>query len=118
MTEVQYSDFDVAMLWQAMCIKRESSGFTEKQMMDEISCVNNNHIPISLATVKNMVRRSTTTCQHALHMLRWLDQTPESFLVNSQESSQLPFSGEGRLYWNIHALAKAVSSEKEKQGIT
>ena len=118
MTECQYSDFDIARLWEAMCTKRESKGLSEKQMMDEINLANNNRVPMSLATVKNMVRRNNTTCQHALHMLRWLDKTPEGFLVDVQANGSIPFSDEGRLYWNIRTLAGAVNDEKEKQGLT
>ena len=118
MIERHYLDFDVAKLWEAMCTRRELEGLSDKQMMDEINVVNNNRVPISLATVKNMVKRNNTTCQHALHMLRWLDTTPEDFLVDAQGNGSLPFSNEGRLYWNIRVLADAVNDEKEKRGLT
>ncbi len=118
MTERQYADFDVARLWLAMCTKRESKGLSDRQMMDEIKLANNTGAPMGLATVKNMVRRNDTTCQHALHMLRWLDKTPEGFLVGAQADGPLPYSDRGRLYWNIRELGGAVHHEKEEQGLT
>jgi transcriptional regulator with XRE-family HTH domain len=118
MTESQHSDFDVPKLWEALDAKRESSGLSEKQMMDEINTTINAWVPMSLATVKNMVRRNVTTCQHALHLLRWLDKTPESFLIRTKVDESLPFSAEGRLYWSMRALADAVSDEKEQQSLT
>jgi hypothetical protein len=114
----KYSDFDVPKLWEALNAKRQSEGLSERQMMAEINMVNHQRVPMSLSTVKNMVRRNDTTCQHALHMLRWLDRTPESFLVGTQVNESLPFSAEGRVYWSMRALAGAVGDEREKQGLT
>ena len=118
MIESRHSDFDVPKLWEALDAKRESKGLSEKLMMDEINTVTNAWVPMSLSTVKNMVRRNVTTCQHALHLLRWLDKTPESFLIRAQVDESLPFSAEGRLYWSMRALADAVSNEKEKRNRT
>ena len=110
--------FDVLGLWEAMDSKRAALDMTEKQMMEDLNAVNNNSVPIALATVKNMVKRQDTSCQHSLHMLRWLDRTPESFLIGSELEEPLPFSAEGRLYWNLRALAAALGEEREDRGAT
>jgi hypothetical protein len=116
--EYKYSDFDFTKLWNSMNAKQESERFSEKQMMDDLNVVNNNRVPFSLATVKNMMRRNDGTCQHTLHILRWLDRTPESFLVGERIEESMPFSAEGRLYWNMQALAAAVAEGKEQRGAT
>ena len=110
--------FDVQSLWDAMNAKRRKSGYTESEMMEALNRVNNQRVPMALETVKNMVRRRDTTCQHALHMLRWLDRTPESFLTNAQQDAPLPFSSEKRLYWSMPALGEAVDKEKKSRGLT
>jgi hypothetical protein len=109
----KYSDFDFTKLWNSMNAKQESERLSEKQMMDDLNVVNNNRVPFSFATVKNMMRRNDGTCQHTLHILRWLDRTPESFLVGERIEESMPFSAEGRLYWNMQALAAAVAEGKE-----
>ena len=118
MTNGKYADFSIASLWDAMCAKREANGWTEKQMMDDLNAVNNNQMPIHLATVKNMLRRNDTSCQHSLHMIRWLGEVPESFLTVDVPLGVLPQSDTRPLYWSMEALAIAVDEEKEKQGLT
>ena len=112
------SEFDVLLLWQAMDAKRLASGYSENEMIEDLNQVNNQRVPMALATVKNMVRRRDTTCQHALHMLRWLNKTPESFVTNAAEQTCLPFSSERRLYWSMTALGEAVARKKENEGLT
>ncbi len=118
MPEGKYHNFNIGKLWNAMEDKRDSKGFTKKQMMDDLNAVNNQVIPMSLETVTGMVGRNNTTCQHALHMCRWLDRTPESFLDGVHITEPLPFPVNGRLYWSMPALAKAVKDRKESQELT
>jgi len=116
-----YSDFDVASLFKALEAKRTAEGLTEQQMMDAINRVNNqlHLVPMSLATVKNMLRRNDTTCQHALHLLRWLGRTPESFLKGrAWDDAPVPFTDKGRFYWSMRLLASAVNAEKSHQGLS
>ncbi len=112
------SQFDVPSLWEAMDAKRQALDYSEKEMMDDLNGLNNNLVPIARDTVKNMVRRGDTTCQHALHMLRWLNKTPESFLINAEEQRPLPFSSEKQLYWSMTALGNAVAEKKKEEGLT
>ncbi len=118
MTECKYYDFNIGRLWDAINVQRESRGLSQKRMMDEINAVNNQIIPMSLETVTGMVARNNTTCQHALHMCRWLDRTLESFLDDVQEIQSFQFPKKGRLYWSMPALAKAVRNQKESQKLT
>ena len=113
----EYLAFDVQALWEALQSKRESMGLSESEMMEDLNRVNNNAVPIALATVNNMARRGDTTCQHSLHMLRWLDKTPESFLVGAITDESLPYSDQGRLYWSMSALGR-VAQAKDNQGLS
>ncbi len=113
-----FPSFDVQALWDAMNAKRRESGYTEHEMMEELNRVNNQRVPMALDTVKNMIRRNDTTCQHALHMLRWLNKTPESFLTNARENAPLPFSSKKRLYWSMAALGNAVAERKRIRELT
>ena len=48
-----------------------------------------NH-PISPSTLQSLDKRANTSCQHALFFLRWLDRTPESFLVGAALDAGAP----------------------------
>ena len=112
-----YLDFDIKRLGQALDEKRIAENLSEKQMMEAINSVNNqlHLVPMSLGTIKNMVRRNDTTCQHVLHLLRWLGKTPESFLTGGERgSARLPFTKKGRFYWSMELLAEAVKEKKEE----
>ena len=113
-------DFDIQKLRSALDQKRIENHLSEQQMMEGLNSVNNqlNDIPMSLATVKNMVKRNDTSCQHALHILRWLGKTPECFLVDSDIDQSLPFGKEGKLYWDMRFLANSVVEEKSLRNLT
>jgi hypothetical protein len=78
--------------------------------------------PISPATLTGMGKRRATSCQHALFMLRWLDRTPESFLIGGPSRSSdaaLPDAGpDRRVRWNLHELYEAMNAERVGRGLT
>lgn len=119
MAHCKYSEFDILKLHKALETKRKSEGLTEKQMMDAINSVNNqlHLVPLSLGTIRNMVKRKETTCQHVLHLCRWLDKSPEDFIAASKiKSPKMPFTKKGRFYWSMKKLAAAVTQKKEQLG--
>jgi hypothetical protein len=78
MKSEQSKEFDVVGLWEAMEAQRKRRGLSWQQVMDEISAASSilgaklgsrNH-PMSASTVKNMPKRGSVSCQHALGMLR------------------------------------------------
>ena len=114
----EYFPFDVLGLWQALHAKRAAMGLSEREMMDDLNRVNHNSMPIALATVNGMKKRMDTSCQHSLHMLRWLDKTPESFLQGAGIDERLPFSADAPLYWSMKAVGEAVAAEKVKRNLS
>lgn len=76
-------------------------------LSSELNRRRNDH-PISASTLRGMSRRPATSCQHALFMLRWLERTPESFLVGQPArpaGAALPAAGpDRRLRWNLARL--------------
>ena len=78
MNRDQSKEFDVVGLWEAMEAQRKRRGLSWQEVMDEISAASSilvaslgskNH-PMSASTVKNMAKRGSVSCQHALGMLR------------------------------------------------
>jgi hypothetical protein len=79
-----------------------------------------NH-PISAATLHRLGRAGNTSCQHALFFLRWLDRTPESFLVGAapDAGAPLPACGPGRRpRWDLKALHAALNESRKSRGAT
>jgi hypothetical protein len=128
----QIRDFDALALYRALDAKRESEGLSWKGAADAIwelcSELNayrearglSNH-PISPSTIANIPKRENTSCQHALFFMRWLQRTPESFLVGAalDEGRPLPACGrDRRLRWNLKALHAALNQERATRGLT
>jgi hypothetical protein len=80
-------EFDAGALYEALDAERVARGLGWQGVADELWAQSaelnrrrNDH-PISPSTLTGMRKRRATSCQHALFMLRWLGQTPESFLA-------------------------------------
>ncbi len=79
-----------------------------------------NH-PISPSTLRNLGKRGNTSCQHALFFLRWLDRTPESFLVGAalDAGEPLPACGpDRRPHWDLKALHAGLTESRTNRGVT
>jgi hypothetical protein len=79
-----------------------------------------NH-PISASTLHSLAKRGGTTCQHALFFIRWLDRTPESFLVGVglDAGSPLPACGpDRRPRWDLKALHAGLNEARASRGAT
>lgn len=120
------AEFDAMALYEAMDAKRVSLMLSWSQVADQIwqlsadlNSRRHDH-PISPSTLSGMARRGNTSCQHALFMLRWLDRTPESFVVGGRQTgSPLPPAGpDRRLRWDLKALYDAMDAKRRAEGIT
>jgi hypothetical protein len=129
--------FDVSALYAALDEKRASLGLSwtgvARQIWELSSELNerrpSDH-PISPSTLTNMAKKPQISCQHALFMLRWLDRTPESFLVGSGSESRsgsaggnerfaLPVTGpDRRLRWALKRLYAAMDEKRRQDGLT
>ncbi|HEX4035175.1 MAG TPA: hypothetical protein VHX66_12095 [Solirubrobacteraceae bacterium] len=79
-----------------------------------------NH-PISPSTLQSLGKRSDTSCQHALFFLRWLDRSPESFLVGATlgAGAPLPACGSNRRpRWDLKALHAGLNEARTGSGVT
>jgi hypothetical protein len=121
-------EFDVAALFEALDGQRLARGLSWRGVADEmwnmshvLNSQRNDH-PISPATLTNMAKMGSTSCQHALFMLHWLDRTPESFLTGAHESvpeASLPEAGpDRRLRWRLLMLYTALDSKRRARALT
>jgi hypothetical protein len=131
MTPARYparDDFDIAALFDALDGQRRRRGLSwqgvAKELWDQSAMLNaqrDDH-PISPATLTGMARRTDTSCQHALFMLRWLGRSPESFVPGGAadpKQAALPFAGPNRrLRWDLQKLHLALDAERRKQNLT
>ena len=128
-TDVVIRRFDGSALYAALHARRVELGLSWKQVADqlwqlsaELNDRRRDH-PISPSTLSKMADRPRTSCQHALFMLRWLDRTPESFLVGIEDGDDhrfaLPQAGpDRRLRWSLKLLWAAMDEERRQQGLT
>ena len=123
--------FDVAALYAALDQKRTGLGLSwtavARQIWDLSSELNERRPtdhPISPSTLTNMAKKPQISCQHALFMLRWLERTPESFLVGwgssgNDERFALPVAGpDRRLRWALKRLYAAMDEKRRQEGLT
>ncbi len=127
MTDVEISDFDGVGLFEALDERRRRRGLSWQGVADEIwelsATLNrrrHDH-PISTSTIVNVGTRGTTSCQHALFMLRWLSRSPEDFLEAplAVPVTPLPVTGpDRRLRWNLKALYGAMDARRRQEELT
>lgn len=69
-----------------------------------------------------MARRGDISCQHALFVLRWLDQPPEDFICEPRPGTAgvaLPAADPAhRLRWDLKALHAALNAARVERGGT
>ena len=66
-------------------------------------------------------RTGDTSCQHALFYLRWLDRTPESFLVDAAPETGAPLPPCGpdrRPRWDLGQTHAALAEARRARGLT
>jgi hypothetical protein len=121
--------FDGEALYAALNDKRTQSGLSWQAVADqlwdqsfELNGQRNDH-PISPSTLTKLAEKPSTSCQHALFMLRWLGRTPESFLKGATDHDvarfALPAVGpDRRLRWALKALYAAMDEQRRQQALT
>ena len=122
------NDFDALAMYRAMDAQRSPRGLSWRQVADQIwemsadlNLLRRDH-PISPSTLTGIARRGDCTCQHALFILRWLDRTPESFLMNPPANTDVtafPSAGRNeRLRWDLAMLYDALNARRREDGLT
>ena len=127
MNDSRVRDFDARELFEALDAQRVERGLSWQGVADELwnqsADLNERRRdhPISPATLTGMGRRGSTSCQHALFMLRWLGRTPESFLAGGEPASAAPLPAAGpdrRLRWDLGRLSEALDGARGEQQLT
>jgi hypothetical protein len=122
-------EFDAVALYEALDAARLTRGLSWRGVADsvwelsaELNAQRPTDHPISPATLTGMAKRGSTSCQHALFMLHWLDRTPESFLAGVAEvraDAALPACGaDRRLRWSLKKLYEALNAKRHEDGLT
>ena len=127
MGEKNLGDFDARALYRALDERRRERSLSwngvAKEMWDlsaDLNARRDDH-PISPSTLTAMNARGTTTCQHALFMLRWLGAAPEDYVtgVAVGEQHALPDAGpEHRLRWSLERLYQALDDQRRNLDLT
>lgn len=129
MTDTVIRRFDTAALYSALESRRMELGLSWRgvadqlwQLSSELNDRRRDH-PISPSTLTNMAVKPRTSCQHALFMLRWLDRTPESFLVGMVGGDDarfaLPRAGrDRRLRWSLKLLWATMDERRHQESLT
>lgn len=122
------NDFDAIAMYGAMDRRRIERGLSWRQVLDQIwdlsADLNRRRAdhPIAASTITGIAKRGDTTCQHALFFLRWLERTPESFLVHPPADDgygALPPAGtDKRLRWDLAALYGALNDRRQERRLT
>jgi hypothetical protein len=76
---------------------------------------------LAAGTLRNLGERGDTSCQHALFFLRWLERTPESFLVGADLDAGAPLPAWGpdrRPRWDLKALHAGLNEARASRGAT
>jgi hypothetical protein len=127
MSDVPIGEFSVEDFYQALEQRRLSANLSWRQVADEIWGLSHelndqrHDHPISPSTLSGMRARGETSCQHALFMLRWLQRTPESFLVGTTTSLNSTFPKVGpdrRLRWRLTKLYEAMDEQRRARDLT
>lgn len=125
---VRAGDFDADALFAALDRQRLEGALSWRQVAEAVwaqSCelnVRRNDHPIAVETIRGMQRRNNVSCQHALFMLRWIDQAPEEFIAHPVAGSagvRLPVAGpDRRLRWDLGALYDAMNARRGDDDLT
>ena len=119
--------FDVAAFFAAIEARREREGMSWDELADDVwdqSWLLNLRLggrPIAAETIRGM-GDGGGSCQHALLVLDWLGEPPETFVVEPRPGTTgvpLPASDpEHRLRWNLARLHEAVNEARVARGAT
>lgn len=117
-------DFDVNALYAALDAQRQSRRLSWQQVAQEVSrqFEDTRARPISPSTLRGMREKRVIEGDGVLQMLRWLHQTPESFVpgyAQTGEDSTLPQIGSHQiLRFDAKAIYVALNAQRSKRGMT
>ena len=121
--------FDCGALYEALNEHRASQGLGWYELADllwdqsaDLNAQREGDHPLCGGAVQRLEVRDSTSCQYALFMLRWLQMSPEDFLVGPTVDVgdvALPeASADQRLRWNLAQLHAAMDHQRRERGQT
>ena len=121
--------FDCGALYDALDAQRRDRDLSWYELADELwqqssglNAQRSSDHPLCGGAVQRLRERGATSCQYALFMLRWLDRSPEDFLVGpvvDVGEVRLPDAGDdSRLRWDLNQLHTAVNERRRQQDLT
>lgn len=118
-------NFDMHALHTTLDDERRARGLGWIQLTAEINepFKHTSSIPISVATIRDILKKRSVTSAVVLQVLRWLGRTPESFLSGREHASniseKLPDPGPLRiLRFDTRAMHAELDAERRKRGMT
>lgn len=120
-----FRKFDMRGLYSALDAIRIKRGLTWFSVVKEINkpFEGTPSLPISVTTVRGLSNRGSVTSTVILQILRWLDRTPESFLIGNDAlpyaEKPLPEAGPSQiLRFDTRAIHIALDAERRRRGMT
>jgi hypothetical protein len=105
--------------------ERRKRGLGWVELAEEVNrpFINTPSIPIHPATLRDMPKKRSVTSAVVLQVLRWLDNSPEAFLVpsfpGSLEETALPRTKMNQvLRLDTQALHAELNAERQRRGMT
>lgn len=122
-------DFDGIALWEALDARRREHGLTWSgvasemwELSSELNRRRPSDHPISPSMLRGMGDRGDSSCQHALFMLRWLGESPETFLRGGgtvATFAPLPqCPPDRRLRWDLGRTYAALDAARRDHSLT
>lgn len=120
-----YHDFDMRGLYAALDAARVERDLSWFSLVKEINkpFEGTPSLPISVTTVRGLLNRRSVTSAVILQILRWLDRTPESFLLGkvslTYAEKPLPAAGTAQiLRFDTSAMHAALDLERRRRDTT
>jgi hypothetical protein len=121
--------FDAVALHAALDARRQELGLSWKQLAEDVWALSSelnarrpHDHPLAATTFTGIARRNAVGAQHALFMLRWLQQPPEAFLGYDGElpaACALVDPGpDRRLRWHLKRLHAALDEQRQRERLS
>jgi len=114
---VEYADFDLFALYEAVDKRRREREMSWTSVAREVNRFRTTRRPIAVSTITGLRTNSVGEGDGILQILLWLGRTPESFVSNITDADsqrfQLPNLTTGQiLRWDTHALFLALNAQR------
>lgn len=125
MSSNRFDRFDMSLLHASLDAERRRRQLSWTDLVAEINRPfdGTSSIPIAVAAIRDMAKKTSVTSAVVLQVLRWLGQPPEHFLQGdaapSPAAEPLPEPGPSRiLRFDTRAIHGALNAERATRGLT